>query len=314
MIAFDDAPFDAIPNLVREGREAVSALKGSLQNYQTEVLQPDPKLIQSTQTLLDDLEFVVAHSEQQWELRPLIERAGNEAKELVTAREAYNIAQTTTARAAAASTYRDVIDKLMITHAALKADGRADPEFLSDLGDMVDEAGQNLAKIANLAHVAAVSPKGDAHDLAWAAPAKGKTLAMNHPTRYAKPVGTGAIALLVAVAGVWIGSSGGESAPSPVVAPAIAPATIPAPATVPVAPPVVAPRVAPSVSSVPVAPVKPIALAPVKAPAPAVVKPVAAPIEHRAPVVHHADTRASEQAQINAANAKLDAWAQQHDH
>ncbi|MCA8162016.1 hypothetical protein [Burkholderia cepacia] len=301
VVAFDNPAQATVPDLAGRARAAAKSLTASLQNYVTEVQRPDPVQVRDAQELLDDAEHIIAHEEQQHAVRPLVDRATSQLTKLSATAEAYQDARTTAGRAAAADLYRGLVDDLLRTHAELAATGHADPTFLTYLGEAVDEAGQNLAKIANVAHVAAVAPEKDAHDLAWAPPTE-----RGNMVRFVKPAGIGLAALLVVIAGVWIGSSGGASPSPQVAAPVIAPTTVQAPAAVPVAPP------ASSVSTIPRT--TPPARPSVQAPPPPVVGRTAAPTVHRPPAVRHVDNLAREQALLNAANAKLDAWAQQHDH
>ncbi|WP_186197700.1 hypothetical protein [Burkholderia gladioli] len=314
MAAINGAPRIDLPNLVSDVEAAMKALRESLANYTQEILEPDPDKVQQAEQLVLDASNVVAHAQRLIAIGPLIDKSLNESKVLQAAAEAYEQAQDTKTRAVAGGVYKQAVEALMATHAQLVASGNAPAELLESLGELVDHGGVNLAKMANHAHVAAVSPRKDAHDMSWANPAAFK--GRESLARFAKPAVVGLAALVVVIAGVWIGSSGGQSSTSPIVPPVVAPATVPAsvavpaPAPAPIAVPApVAALPAPSGSAPVVQPAKVPAPDPVKPAAPVVVKPTAAPTVHRPVVVHHIDNLAREQAQLNAANAKLDAWA-----
>lgn len=310
-VAFDEAPRSDLDTLVSKADAALNALRASLENYTEEIRNPDPEKVKEAEQLIQSGEHVVAHAQRLKAIGPLIDKALNESDVLQAAGEAYDNAQNTQARAVACGVYKQAVEALMATHAQLVASGMAQPDLLKNLGELLDQGGVNLATMANRAHVAAVSPQKDAHDLSWA-PQVAHTSHRNL-VRFAKPAAIGLAALVVVIAGVWIGSSGGESsAPSVVarvVAPAVALPPVPAPAATPV-PVAAAPLPARSASSPPVVPpAPPPAPSPVTPPASAVAKPAAAPTVHRPPAVRHVDSLAHEQAQLNAANAKLDAWA-----
>ncbi|AOZ05802.1 hypothetical protein [Cupriavidus malaysiensis] len=313
--AGDDA--EAYQTLMGNIRRAVEDLGAALAAYRQEETDPDASLIENAEKLRGMFSGML-------EVEALGERARAEYRALDEAADAYNAANDVSdsnGRIRAQSNYRMAHERLARTFAELKAvDGMGmDADFLDAVASAVDNGGRNLAMMANRTHVAVTAREGiEAHDAAWGA--KPASAGLAGLTSYIKPVVIGVAALLVIVAGVWIGSGSSNSdpvaAPAPVVAaPApIAPPTVPAPAVpvVPVPAPVATPRVvAPAVPAALAAPVAHVA--PV-APAPVVAKPAVAPTVHRPPVVHHVDNLAREQAQLNAANAKLDAWAQQHDH
>ncbi|HDR8943193.1 TPA: hypothetical protein QDB15_000121 [Burkholderia vietnamiensis] len=313
--AGDDA--EAYQTLMGNIRRAVEDLGAALAAYRQEETDPDTSLIENAEKLHGMFSGML-------EVEALGERARAENRALDEAADAYNAANDVSdsnGRIRAQSNYRMAHERLARTFAELKAvDGMGmDADFLDAVASAVDNGGRNLAMMANRTHVAVTAREGiEAHDAAWGA--KPASAGLAGLTSHIKPVVIGVAALLVIVAGVWIGSGSSNSdpiaAPAPVVAPPapIAPPTVPAPAVpvVPVPAPVATPRVvAPAVPAALAAPVAHVA--PV-APAPVVAKPAVAPTVHRPPVVHHVDNLAREQAQLNAANAKLDAWAQQHDH
>ncbi|WP_186083190.1 hypothetical protein [Burkholderia gladioli] len=283
-MAFDEAPRIELPNLVSDAQAATKALRESLANYTHEIRKPDAEKVQEAEGLILGAADVVAHAQRLIAVGPLIDNSLEENKLLQAAAEAYEQAKDTRTRTVAGGVYKQAVEALMATHAQLAASGNAPPELLASLGDVVDNGGVNLAKMANHAHVAAVSPQKDAHDLSWAPPTStrnGENLA-----RFAKPAGIGLAALVVVTFGVWIGASGGEAPTSPVLPPMVAPTTVP-----------------------PAQPAQLPAPASVKSSNGPVRKPVVAPTVHRPAVAHHVDNLKHEQAQLNAANAKLDAWA-----
>ncbi|MBJ9659163.1 hypothetical protein [Burkholderia gladioli] len=304
--AGDDAK--AYQTLMGNIRRALEDLGAALAAYRQEETDPDTSLIENAEKLHGMFSGML-------EVEALGERARAENRALDEAADAYNAANDVSdsnGRIRAQSNYRMAHERLARTFAEMKAvDGMGmDADFLDAVASAVDNGGRNLAMMANRTHVAVTAGEGiEAHDAAWGA--KPASAGLAGLTSYIKPVVIGVAALLVIVAGVWIGSGSSNSdpvaTPAPVVAaPApIAPPTVQAPAVpvVPVPAPVATPRVvAPAVPAAPTAP------------APVVVKPAVAPTMLRPPVVRHVDALAREQAQLNAANAKLDAWAQQHDH
>ncbi|MBU7436024.1 MULTISPECIES: hypothetical protein [Burkholderiaceae] len=316
---------EAIAGRVADAEAAAKALKSVLAEYQMEGKDPDPKVIDAANKVLDSARFIAADARRYEQNATLEARAREEYEALDAAASAYNVAEEdadSNARIRAQFAYKAAHERLAQTFTELKALGYADPDFLDAAAKALDLGGTNLAKMANRIHVAVTAPEGmTVHDASWGAKPARAGFAVANLTSSIKPVGIGVAALLVIVAGVWFGSRGSEpttvapapaiTAPAPVATPTVpapvAPPTVTGPPAVPapVAPPKVpAPATVPVAPSVPTAP--PVAHT---APAPAVVpRPAPAPV-HRAPVVHHVDALAREQAQINAANAKLDAWA-----
>ncbi|MDN7539957.1 hypothetical protein [Burkholderia cenocepacia] len=323
--AIDGVQPEAIEGRVADAEAATKALESVLAEYQMEGKDPDPKVINAANELLDSARFIAADARRYQQNATLEDRAREEYGALDAAASAYSLAEEeadSNARIRAQFAYKAAHERLAQTFTELKALGYADPDFLDAAAKALDLGGTNLARMANRIHVAVTAPEGmTVHDASWGAKPARAGFAVANLTSSIKPVGIGVAALLVIVAGVWFGSRGSEPttvAPAPAItAPApVATPTVPAPVATPTvtAPPAVpapvAPPTVPAPATVPVAPSVPTA-PPVAhtAPAPAVVpRPAPAPV-HRAPVVHHVDALAREQAQINAANAKLDAWA-----
>ncbi|MCA8287648.1 hypothetical protein [Burkholderia vietnamiensis] len=314
--AIDGVQPEAIEGRAADAEAAAKALESVLAEYQMEGKDPDPKVIDAANELLDSARFIAADARRYQQNAPLEDRAKKEFSALEAIAEAYNASEAaadSTGRILARSAYQDAHERLTQTFAELKAVGYANPDFLDAVAKAVDQGGANLAMMANRINVAVTDPEGMAvHDAAWGAMPAQPGFAWPTSTGLIKPVGIGVAALLVIVAGVWFGSRGSEpttvappaaiTAPAPVVTPTVtAPPAVPAPFAPPTVPAPAAVPVAPSVPTAP--PVAHTALAPavVPRPAPASV--------HRAPVAHHVDALAREQAQLNTANAKLDAWA-----
>ncbi|HIH2744675.1 TPA: hypothetical protein ACYLN4_000333 [Burkholderia lata] len=332
--AIDGVQPEAIDGRVADAEAAAKALESVLAEYQMEGKDPDPKVINAANELLDSARFIAADARRYQQNAPLEDRAKEEFNALEAIAEGYDASEAaadSTGRILARSAYKDAHERLTQTFAELKAVGYADPDFLDAVAKAVDQGGANLARMANRINGSVTDPEGMAvHDASWGAKPARAGFAVANLTSSIKPVGIGVAALLVIVAGVWFGSRGSEpttvapaaaiTAPAPVVTPTVPAARVVPAVPAPVAPPTVtappavpapvAPPTVPDPATVPVAPSVPTA-PPVAhtAPAPAVVlRPAPAPV-HRAPVVHHVDALAREQAQLNAANAKLDAWA-----
>ncbi|PRG49767.1 hypothetical protein [Burkholderia multivorans] len=306
---------------VRDAEAARAATAAALETYVRDEDEQtrDPGLIDWAKEYLEDGEQVIGFFKAYLANYDATQRSVDETKLMRAAIDAYNAANQRSdseGRAVAREQYADAHERLSQTYAQLKALDRTEQDYLDSLAEVLDEGGRNLAMMANRANVSAVAPEGDAHDDAWGArPAPAKLFDLSSMSSLAKPVGIGLAALLVVIAGVWIGSSGSSDTPAvtaSVPAPVAAPTKVPAPAVPPS--PTVAPAPAPRVSTPPSAAQSTphvATAAPAPSPAPVVAaKPVVAPA-HRPPVVHHVDALAREQAQLNAANAKLDAWARQ---
>ncbi|UVS90948.1 hypothetical protein [Burkholderia glumae] len=306
---------------VRDAEAARAATAAALETYVRgeDEQTRDPGLIDWAKEYLEDSEQVIGFFKAYLANYDATQRSLDERKLMRAASDAYNAADQRSdseGRAVAREQYANAHERLSQSYAQLKAFDRTEQDYLDLLAEILDEGGRNLAMMANRANVSAVAPEGDAHDDAWGArPAPTKLFDLSSMSSLAKPVGIGLAALLVVIAGVWIGSSGSSDTPAvtaSVTEPVTAPTKVPAPAVPPS--PTVAPAPAPRVSTPPSAtPSTPhvATAAPAPSPAPVVAaKPVVAPA-HRPPVVHHVDALAREQAQLNAANAKLDAWARQ---
>ncbi|PQV53327.1 hypothetical protein [Paraburkholderia sp. BL21I4N1] len=282
--AIEGAQPEAVEGRVADAEAAAKALGDVLAEYQMEGKDPDPKVTEAAESMLDSARLIAADARRYARNAPLENRALEEYCALEAAADAYDTAEEeadSNARIRAQFAYRTAHERLAQTFTELKAVGYADSELLDAAAKAVDLGGANLARMANRINVAVTAPEGMAvHDASWgAAPARAGLAFANLPSSI-KPVGIGLAVLLVIVAGVWIGSSGSDPTP-----------------------------VAPVAPVAPAAPAAPVAAITGTAPAPAVVhRPTPAPV-HRAPVVRQADALAREQAQLNAANAKLDAWA-----
>ncbi|WP_186043013.1 hypothetical protein [Burkholderia gladioli] len=332
--AIDGVQPEAIEGRVADAEAAAKALESVLAEYQMEGKDPDPKVINAANEILDSARFIAADAHRYQQNAPLEDRAKEEFNALEAIAEGYNASEAaadSTGRILARSAYKDAHERLTQTFAELKAVGYADPDFLDAVAKAVDQGGANLARMANRINGSVTDPEGMAvHDASWGAMPARAGFAVANLTNSIKPVGIGVAALLVIVAGVWFGSRVSEpttvapaaaiTAPAPVATPTVPDARVVPAVPAPVAPPTVtapsaapspvAPPTEPAPAAVAVAPSVP-AAPPVAhtAPAPAVVpRPAPAPV-HRAPVVHRVDALAREQAQLNAANAKLDAWA-----
>lgn len=266
---------------VRDAEAARAATAAALETYvrDEDGQTRDPGLIEWAKEYLEDSVQVIGFFKAYLANYDLTQRSVDGTKLMRAAIDAYNAADQRSdseGRAVAREQYADAHERLSQTYAQLKALDRTEQDYLDSLAEILDEGGRNLAMMANRANVSAVAPEGDAHDDAWGArPAPIKLFDLSSMSSLAKPAGIGLAALLVVIAGVWIGSSGGSGTPATPSTPHVATA------------------------------------APAPSPAPVVAaKPVVAPA-HRPPVVHHVDALAREQAQLNAANAKLDAWARQ---
>lgn len=309
VIALEGAEVDALEGLIAQAEEATKVLEAVLSEYIQEGHDPDPTLITDTKGFMDSSRGVVTHARQYLQSVPLEVHAREDFNALHAAADAYNAADSaadSNGRIRAQHAYQEVHERLTRAFTELKTLGHSDPDYLDAIAEAIDQGGTNLAMMANRTHVSATADEGiDAHDAAWGAkPARARWPDL---TGYIKPVGIGVAALLVIVAGVWIGSSGSDPvSPVPeITGPAsIGPQTVPTPVAPSVSVP--APRAVPATPPVP--------HATLTAPSPAVApKPALAPAPvHRPPVVHHGDALAREQAQLNAANAKLDAWAKAH--
>ncbi|MDJ1160455.1 hypothetical protein QHI69_00870 [Burkholderia gladioli pv. gladioli] len=290
--AIEGAQPEAIKGRVADMEAAAKALEDVLAEYQMEGKDPDPKVIEAAKDMLDSARLIAADARRYAQNVPLENRAKEEYSALEAAADAFNTAEEeadSNGRIQAQLAFKAAHERLAQTFTELKAVGYADPEFLGAVAKAVDLGGANLARMANRINVAVTAPEGMAvHDASWGGTPARAGLAFADLTSSIKPVGIGVAVLLVIVAGVWIGSSGSD----PTTVDPAAAITRSAPAAVPVAPSVpTAPQVAHT------------------APAPAVVhRPAPAPV-HRAPVVRQIDALAREQAQLSAANAKLDAWA-----
>lgn len=306
---------------VRDAEAARATAAAALETYVRDEDEQarDPGLIDWAKEYLEDGEQVIGFFKAYLANYDATQRSLDETKLMRAAIDAYNAADQRSdseGRAVAREQYADAHERLSQSYAQLKAFDRTEQDYLDLLAEILDDGGRNLAMMANRANVSAVAPEGDAHDDAWGArPAPTKLFDLSSMSSLAKPVGIGLAALLVVIAGVWIGSSGSSDTPAvtaSVPAPVTAATKVPAPAVPPA--PTVAPAPSARVSAPPSAAPSTLHVA-TAAPAPSLApvvaaKPVVAPA-HRPPVVHHVDALDREQAQLNAANAKLDAWARQ---
>ncbi|MEF9443284.1 hypothetical protein OWS73_33250 [Burkholderia sp. 1B3(2022)] len=301
MTPFEDRDLDpaVAQDRLAVAQPALDDLRAKLEAYRLESSAPDPDVIQGVTTFMNHAGSIIAYFRAHLDVYDLQARAAQETTVMSEALLSYRdaeLASNSTDRAVAQHMYKAAHERLGQIYLQLQnsgLDGQALQEVLAGVAKALDEGSKHLAMMANRFNAAMVAPEGDAHDDAWRARPNG--VRMPDVKRFIKPIGIGVAALVVIVSGVWIGTSGSD----PVAVPAPAP-TIPAPAVpTPAQAPVVVPPRAPAATRAPV---------PVPTPAPAA-KPVAPPVAHRLPVTRHVDGRALEQAQINAASAKLDSWA-----
>jgi len=301
MTPFEDGDLDpaVAQDRLAVAQPALDDLRAKLEAYRLESSAPDPDVIQGVTTFMNHAGSIIAYFRAHLDVYDLQARAAQETTVMSEALLSYRdaeLASNSTDRAVAQHMYKAAHERLGQIYLQLQnsgLDGQALQEVLAGVAKALDEGSKHLAMMANRFNAAMVAPEGDAHDDAWRARPNG--VRMPDVKRFIKPIGIGVAALVVIVSGVWIGTSGSD----PVAVPAPAP-TIPAPAVpTPAQAPVVVPPRAPAATRAPV---------PVPTPAPAA-KPVAPPVAHRLPVTRHVDGRALEQAQINAASAKLDSWA-----
>ncbi|UEC01977.1 hypothetical protein [Burkholderia vietnamiensis] len=309
MTPFEDGDLDpaVVQGRLAVAQPALDDLRAKLEAYRLESSAPDPDVIQGVTTFMNHAESIIAYFRAHLDVYDLQARAAKETTVMAEALLSYRhaeLASNSTDRAVAQHMYKAAHERLAQIYLQLQNSGRDGPalqEVLAGVAKALDEGSKHLAMMANRFNAAMVAPEGDAHDDAWRARPNG--VRMPDVKRFIKPIGIGVAALVVIVSGVWIGTSGSD----PVAVPAPAP-TIPAPAVPTPAPaPVVVPPRAPAATRalVPV-PASVPASVPARAPA---AEPAAPPVAHRLPVTRHVDGRALEQAQINAANAKLDSWA-----
>ncbi|MCA8147200.1 hypothetical protein [Burkholderia vietnamiensis] len=297
MSPFEDGNLDLAQARIAVAQPALDDVRAKLEAYSLESSDPDPDVIDGVTTLMNTAQTIIAQFRAHVDNRDLQRLALQETKTMAEAFGSYEDAErdsNSIERGMAHHMYKAAHERLGQIYPRLRDSGRTDQEFhefLAYLAEVLDEGSQHLAMMANRFNAAAFAPEGDAHDEAWGAHPAGIRLA--DLKRSIKPIGIGAAVLLVIVAGVWIGSRGSDPVAAPTSVPVAPAPAVPMPAPAPM---LVSPR-APAPTS-----------APVPAPAAVVAKQAVPPVVHRPVVTHHVNERELERAQLNAANAKLDAW------